>query len=41
MRTRLKYFSYDKIPYLYDSMEGEEFPYEASLLLDPDLKIAG
>lgn len=38
-KTRMKYFSFDRIPYLYDMME--EFPVSELTVLDPDLKIAG
>jgi len=39
MKKRIKYFSYDKIPYLYEAFESDVIPFES--LLDPDLKIAG
>jgi hypothetical protein len=41
-KTRMKYFSFDKIPYLYDMLEDEEvLPWENTTLLDQDLKVAG
>ncbi len=38
---RMKYFSFDKIPYLYDSVDEDMLPFNGSISLDPDLKIAG
>ena len=41
MKKRLKYFSFNKIAYLYDSLEGAMLPMPDDAVLDPDLKIAG
>jgi len=41
-KTRMKYFSYDKIPYLYDQIEDDAMlPFSPEESLDPELKIAG
>jgi hypothetical protein len=37
----MKYFSFDKIPYLYDMMEDIQLPFAGDIVLDPELKIAG
>jgi hypothetical protein len=37
----MKYFSYDKIPYLYGMMEDNILPFSDEAIIDPDLKIAG
>ena len=39
-KMRIKYFSFDKIPYLYNHID-DEFPLTEEFLLDPELKIAG
>ena len=38
---RMKYFSFDNIPYLYDMMEDIMLPFADEVSLDPELKIAG
>ncbi len=40
-KGRLKYFSFDKINYLYDNMEDPMLPMPDESILDPELKIAG
>ena len=40
-KKRIKYFSFDKIPYLYDNVEEEMLPFDGDVLFDPDLKVAG
>ena len=40
-KMRMKYFSFDKIPYLYDMAEDMMLPFECGLVLELDLKIAG
>jgi hypothetical protein len=40
-KRRMKYFSFDKIPYLYDSTEDITLPLYNEVSLDPDLKVAG
>lgn len=38
---RMKYFSFDKIPYLYDMVEDISLPFEGDFSLETELKIAG
>lgn len=40
-KGRMKYFSFDKIPYLYDNEDEEFMAPSDALSLEPDLKIAG
>jgi hypothetical protein len=40
-KAKVKYFSYDKIPYMYTMIEDTIIPFSEEAMLDPDLKIAG
>ena len=40
-KKRLKYFSFDKVTYLYDNMEDSMLPMPVDSVFDPELKIAG
>ena len=40
-KMRMKYFSFDKIAYLYDMIEDTTLPIVDETMLDSELKIAG
>jgi hypothetical protein len=40
-RGKFKYLSFDKIPYLYESMADSLVVGNSEGMIDPDLKIAG
>jgi hypothetical protein len=40
-KGKYRYFSFDKIPYLFESMEESLLPSMDESIIDPDLKVAG